>query len=113
MLACMTTEAKWLARVEAWRASGLSARVFCEGEEYTANGLRYWSSRLRRTDGGRAVNGDGGDKAVRIARLVRAPLAAEPETAIVIEVGGARVGVRRGFDRSALREVLDVLGGVQ
>jgi hypothetical protein len=33
------------------------------------------------------------------------------ETPILIEVGVARVGVRRGFDREALRAVLEVLGG--
>lgn len=109
----MTTEAKWRARVTAWRASGLTARVFCDGKEYTANGLRYWSSRLRKL----AVEavGEGGTEAeeVRMVRLVRAPTAAEDETPIVIEVGSLRVGVRRGFDREALREVLSMLGGAR
>lgn len=119
----MTTEAKWAARVEAWRASGLTARAFCEGKEYTASGLRYWASRLRKTqseagsaagsarDGGAAR--DAAPKEIRIARVVRAPVAAEPETPILIEVGTARLGVRRGFDRGVLRELLDVLGGVR
>ena len=107
----MTTEAKWSARVDAWRGSGLSARAFCEGKEYTAGGLRYWASRLRQSQEERDARTDPAVKEVRIARLVRAPVAAEAETPIVIEVGGARVGVRRGFDRGALREILDVLGG--
>jgi hypothetical protein len=45
--------------------------------------------------------------------VLRAPPAAEAETPIMLEVGGVRVGVRRGFDRGALRELLDVLGGGQ
>jgi len=111
MMVGMTTEAKWSARVEAWRGSGLSARAFCEGKEYTASGLRYWSSRLGRGQGERETRSEAAPREVRIARLVRAPVAAEAETPIVIEMGGARVGVRRGFDRGALREILDVLGG--
>lgn len=123
MFAAMTTEAKWSARVQAWRMSGLTARAFCEGKEYTASGLRYWASRLRQVQGeagasaGSAKDSEApqgvAPKGMRIARLVRTPVAAEPESPIVIEVGGARLGVRRGFDRGTLREVLDVLGGAR
>jgi hypothetical protein len=113
----MTTEQKWSARVEAWRASGRTARAFSEGKEYTASGLRYWASRLRRMRREEAAAAEAktpreeGPKEVRIARVLRAPAAAEVETPIVLEVGAVRVGVRRGFDRGALRAVLDVLGG--
>jgi hypothetical protein len=113
MMVGMTTEAKWSARVDAWRGSGLSARDFCEGKEYTASGLRYWSSRLGRVQEERKAQADAAPKEVRIARLVRTSVAAEAETPIVIEMGGARVGVRRGFDRGALRAILDVLGGTR
>jgi hypothetical protein len=36
---------------------------------------------------------------------------ASTETPILIELGTARLGVRRGFDPETLRAVLDVLGG--
>jgi hypothetical protein len=49
---------------------------------------------------------------VRLARVVRAARPAPaPETAVVIEVGAARLSVRRGFDRGVLGAVLEVLGG--
>jgi hypothetical protein len=118
----MTTEQKWAARVAAWRASGKSATAFAEGKEYSASGLRYWAWRLRQVQGesAPALNAKeptkgaasaSAPKEVRIARVLRAPEAAETETPIVLEVGAVRVGVRRGFDRGALRELLDVLGG--
>jgi hypothetical protein len=108
--------------VEAWRTSGKSAKGFAEGKDYSASGLRYWAWRLRQTRGesAPAVDAKGSTsvsspKEVRIARVLRAPApaAAEAETPIMLEVGGVRVGVRRGFDREALREILDVLGGGQ
>ena len=46
-----------------------------------------------------------------MARVVRAVPALEPATnPIVVEVGGARVAVQRGFDPDVLRAVLAVLG---
>lgn len=107
----MTTEAKWTARVKAWRASGQSATEFCAGKPYKANTLWHWSCRL----GPGSVEsgaGDGGGE-VRLARVVRTSAGAEQEreTAIVLDVGRVRVEVRRGFDPGALRGVLSVLGG--
>jgi hypothetical protein len=102
------TQEKWAARVEAWRHSGLSARAFSEGKEFTANGLHYWASRLRRTESATQAK-----PKVRLARVVPIPAAAaverEVDTPIVVEVAGVRVGLRRGFDRAALVTVLDVL----
>lgn len=98
----MTTEAKWAARVDAWRQSGLTAPAFCKGKDFKAGGLRYWASILRRAE-------PGPRREVRLARVIRAIPATELDTPIVVEVGGARVGVRRGFDRDTLRGLLDVL----
>jgi hypothetical protein len=96
------TEAKWAARVAAWRSSGETAPRFCKGKEFSPGGLRYWSSRL----GKDAAVGE-----VRMARVVREISAPEPvESPIVVETGGVRVAVRRGFDREALRAVLSLLG---
>ena len=56
---------------------------------------------------------------VRVARVLRVARPAAPaavsapveelESAILVELGGARVAVTRGFDRGALAAVLDVL----
>jgi hypothetical protein len=100
------TEQRWAARVAEWRASGQTAPVFCKGKDFTPGGLRYWASRLG--NAGQSARA----KEVRIARVVRAPQPAPTaETPIVIELGAARLGVRRGFDPEALRAVLDLLGG--
>jgi hypothetical protein len=100
------TESKWAARVTAWRASGQTAPLFCVGKDFKPGGLRYWASRLRKTE-------PGAPKAeVRLARVARGPRSREvAETPILIELGDARLGVRRGFDPGTLRAVLDVLGG--
>jgi hypothetical protein len=96
------TETTWAGRVEAWRASGETAPVFCKGKGFSPGGLRYWASRLGKTGPG---------KDVRLARVVRGRATETAETPILIEVGVARVGVQRGFDPEALRAVLEVLGG--
>jgi hypothetical protein len=124
------TESKWAARVAAWRASGQTAPEFCEGKDFKAGGLRYWASRLHKGKDAtptrdervarvpQAVQPPAAAKEasppgqVRLARVVRAARPAPaPEAAVVIEVGAARLAVRRGFDRGVLRAVLEVLGG--
>jgi hypothetical protein len=100
------TESKWSARVDEWRGSGKSAREFSQGKGFSAGGLRYWASRLGKgSQGARS-------RQARLARVVCAPKPAPvTETPIMVEVGGARLGIRRGFDPGVLRSVLDVLGG--
>jgi len=107
------TESKWAARVGAWRASGETAPVFCVGKDFQPGGLRYWASRLHKiVEPVQAVVEPVQAKEVRLARVVRGtrPSLAE-ETPIMIELGAARLGVRRGFDPDALRAVLALLGG--
>jgi hypothetical protein len=103
------TEAKWAGRVSEWRQSGKAAEEFAEGMGFEASTLRYWASRLKKAKaepGGNAPN-------VRLARVVRrersATVVGAADAGVVIEVGRARVTVRRGFDASVLREVLDAL----
>jgi hypothetical protein len=99
------TETKWAERVAGWEASGKTVSAFCKGKDFSASGLRYWISRLGK-------GGPGAEKPeVRLARVVRgARSGAVGETPILIEVGGARLGVQRGFDPETLRAVLEALG---
>jgi hypothetical protein len=98
------TETKWAERVAGWKASGQTASAFCKGKDFSASGLRYWISRLGKGEP------EEEKPEVRLARVVRrARPGAAVEIPILIEVGGARVGVRRGFDPEVLRAVLDVL----
>jgi len=52
-----------------------------------------------------------------MARVVRVPSSPAPVPAsdvpILVEVGGARVSLRAGFDRAALAVVLDLLRGAR
>jgi len=88
-----------------WRRSGLAAPEFCEGKEYTASGLRYWASRLK------VVNTQ--PKEVRLARIVASSDPTAEDSAVVIEAGTLRIGVRRGFDPEVLRAVLLVVAGAR
>jgi transposase len=111
----MTTTEKWAKRIEEWRASGLTSDRFCEGRDFTANGLRNWACRLGMTKRRQRK------PKVRFARVVRVRAAASVATKIsagtlgdvdsglAVEFGGARVVVRAGFDRRTLAALLEVL----
>ena len=112
----------WVERVEAWRASGMRAEVFTDGEDYKAGTLRWWASRLKRQLGDSDPPSSKPAAAattapVRIARVVRAaaPRAiapAQPAPAIVLDIvaAGVRIAVGAGSDRATLAMVLDTLG---
>ena len=94
-----TTEAVWRERVRAWRASGTSAPQFVRGRGFAASTLRYWAGKF------------GAAAAPQFVRLVPRTPATPDATALVIEVGGARVRVVPGFDAALLAAVVRALGG--
>jgi hypothetical protein len=103
----MATAVEWAERVNTWRASGKTARRFCEESGYSTKSLLAWSSRLgRKADKkGNAVS------EVRLARVVREPVRVnEP---LVVQVGGARIEIRAGVDRAALAALLNALLSVR
>ena len=96
MKTAAASESEWQSRIAAWRASGQTAAAFAAEHGYTVGTLRWWSSRLRRR------------AAARFVRLV--PIAsAVASTEIVLDVGGARVRVARGFDATLLAQVVAAL----
>lgn len=98
MLAPMADAKTWAKRVAEWRASGESAGSFAAGRGFAPSTLRWWASRFARDAGG----------LVRV--VTAAPVVARSrETAIEIEIAGARVLVTAGFDRAALADVVAVL----
>jgi hypothetical protein len=103
----MSKHIDWAAEVSAWRASGLTARRFCDGRGYSATRLYWWSSQLKRSG---PESSSPGTRSVRVARVVleRSRPAAEAAP-IVIQVGGARVEVSGDIDRAALSVVLQTL----
>ena len=99
----------WSARLSAWRSSGQTAAEFSKGKEFEPSTLRWWSSRLRRPSEAPAPS-----PTRRPLQLVRAvPTSPKLTQELVVEVGGARVAVRSGFDRALLRDVVTALGGTR
>lgn len=120
----MTKEIEWAARVDAWRASGVSAAAFCAEQKYSATTLYWWSSRLRRGAGsaeqGKHVRSRHPVRArepspprpVQLARIVRetmVPSAMPSSPLITVQVGQMRVEVATGVDRATLSAVLETL----
>jgi hypothetical protein len=103
----MARASEWAARVEAWRASGLELREFCEAQEYSAKSLQWWSSQLRRK--GKLT--PSGGKRVALARVVRTPSAvvvARP-VPIIVQLERVRVEVPQGADHATLSAVFEAL----
>lgn len=104
----------WSKRVAEWRASGLTAAEFAVGRGFAGATLKWWSSELgaeaQRTDASPRSRGP----VVRLAQVVRVPpaRAASAPTAIVVELGGARVLVPTGADAATLTTVLAAVGAV-
>jgi hypothetical protein len=96
----MSARERWAERVAVWRASGRSATAFAAEHGLNAGTLRYYAKVLRR---------EAPTRSVKLAR-VEVVRARDSESPIELELGGARVMVRRGFDRETLGELLDLLG---
>ena len=99
-----------MTRVGEWRASGKTAADFCEGREYLASTLRFWSSHLNCTKSGqRSVQSTTQLRMARV-QVERPPAAEAPE--LIIELRGARVAVARGADTVTLMMVLEAIGEI-
>lgn len=117
------TQAVWTERIAEWRQSGKSAPEFASDKPYKSSTLVWATSRLRRggkkTGQRRAKLADRGKRAsvagkIAMAEVVRAPrVAASGAGAMVIEIGGARISVQRGFDGAVLRAIAQALRGVR
>ncbi len=88
--------------VEAYRKSGVSVDAFAAREGIGASTFYGWLRAPQLAP----------RSATRIARVVvartKTPLS-EDEAPVLLEYAGARMSVRRGFDRRVLAEVLSVL----
>lgn len=128
------TEAKWIERVEQWRAGGKSAEEYAQGRGFEASTLRYWASRLKTKPPQGTIPPTSSvvaaetsaeptrRDALRIVRIRRSKVSVPTEAvrprpanlanaAVWIAIGAARIEVRRGFDRGLLLDVVDALGG--
>lgn len=125
MLARMASQATWARRVGEWRESGQTSEEFASGRDFSAGGLRWAASKKRGGERTRKA------PAVAVAKVVRSGAAAgamvrvvpaagtrssESDVVVVLEVGGARLGVRRGCDATTLAAVFEAMsrrGGVR
>jgi len=100
------TSAIWKKRVAEWRASGQTAEAFSAGRGWSAQTLRWWSSRL-----GRKVQAP----VVRVAQLVRTTSSSDARGAgaVVVEDLDARlrITIEAGADREMVTTVLEVVAG--
>jgi hypothetical protein len=93
----------WLRHVERWRESGQTVPEYCRDHGLMPGAMRYQIRRVRQPP----------TTAIRLARVVRtAPRPVEPtnDSAVVIEIGPARIRVGRGVDPATLTAVLLALG---
>jgi hypothetical protein len=104
-----TTAAVWSERVRAWRASGLSATDFAKPEGYRGKTLSWWASELKRREREKA-------SAVPKVAMARVRVRRRPtnhDATLSVVVAGARITVRRGFDATLLREIVNALGAAR
>jgi hypothetical protein len=110
------TEAVWAERIEEWGRSGQSATEFAEGKPFTGGTLMWAASQLRkgaRAKGKRRQSGSRAkqERKIRMAEVVRRPSKTSMAESVVVEIGGAMISVRRGFDRYLLQDVVVALRG--
>jgi hypothetical protein len=97
---------EWVKRIEAWRASGESAEVFCQKQGWKPVTLMNWARRLRQSSAVEAT----APGFVRLTRR-RSEVAGKPRAAglEVVLQGGRAIRVERGSDLDLLRAVVDAL----
>jgi hypothetical protein len=104
-----TTAAVWSERVRAWRASGLSATDFAKPEGYRGKTLSWWASELKRREREKA-------SVVPKVTMARVRVRRRPtndDATLSVVVAGAHITVRRGFDATLLREIVNALGAAR
>jgi hypothetical protein len=103
------TKEQWSRHVEAWRASGSSAREYCAHRGLKVSGLRYWSGRIRREAGEKLNATFEGARFAKVQTTKAASARATSRSPLFVHVGEVRVEVAGDFDTEALRRILGVL----
>ena len=116
MLTGMTKEARWGELVRGWRASGQTARAFAMSRGVSDSSLRWWEKQLAKRSSVEAPPSSGAHlakpatRSPSLARVVRPGEAVmDKDAGIELVVGEIVIAVRRGFDRTLLREVVQAL----
>jgi hypothetical protein len=98
------TAEKWRVRVREWESSGRTIAEFVRGREFSASALRSWVRQL-------SADTPAPEVTLLPVRRRSSTAPATTATGVVLEVGGVRIRVEYGFDRTLLLEVLSALGG--
>lgn len=106
----MADKGTWVTRIAEWRASGKTAAQFCEGREYRASTLRFYSSHLNRPNS--ASRGLRSSARVRLAKVQVDRTLKHDVPELVIELGSAKVIVSKGADTATLVMVLEAIGEI-
>lgn len=94
----------WKGEIGRWEQSGRSAAEFAAGKGYSPRTLTWWRSAVRR------VGTTGTTPKVELVPVVVSKVGPAP---LWVEIGGARVEVRGGFDAALLRDVVVALRGTR
>jgi hypothetical protein len=94
--------------VAEYESSGLSRREFCQKRGVGLSTLDRYRTRRKRP----APTGSNALLAVEVSGRVPAPLAGTGSALVAVLRGGRRIEVGRGFDTSALAQLVRVLEGV-
>ena len=105
------TQTRWSGLVREWKQSGKTLREFAEGKPIKPSTLRWWSTRLRQLKS-ESKESESTRPAVRMVAVRTTRTLPSPEAMpayLFVEVGGARIGVRDGFDAVLLRRLVAAL----
>lgn len=97
-----TSRQEWETWVELWRESGKPAATWCRENALPYWKFNYWRKRLA------SIASTRESQTASPFALVSAP-DAEERAGVVLEIGGVRLNVFRGFDPEVLASVIGVL----
>lgn len=95
----------WRERIRVCKESGMSTVAWCKENGINQSRLYYWKKRLREMEG----NPMAPEEAPGWIRLAVSEEPQVRQAGITVHVAGATIEVQPGFNRTLLREVIQVL----
>lgn len=96
-----TKQELWTERIEAFLASGLSQRAWCEKQGLRPNQLGYWLRKFRAET-----------PSLKNSRWVSLDNIAPAGSGVLLHIGNVTLEVQRGFDQQVLADVVRSLMNV-
>ncbi len=96
---------EWKARIDAWKASGLSAAAWCREQDVNSSQMYYWI---------RSLNDNKADYPTSETQWLTVDMKEEPLTfhsgdPVLIHIDSMSIEVRQGTNMALLSDVMDVL----